>query len=248
MTKTRIQKFLAEAGVASRRAAEEMVAEGRVSINNEPVTSLPAFVDPAVDRVIVDGRVVRGRRRSKHVYYLLNKPRGVVCTSDDPQGRRKAVDLVPPTPGVRVYCVGRLDMDSSGLIVLTNDGELTDYLTHPRYEVPATYVVETLGLLSPEDMEAFKRGVYLDGKRTGRAGLKVLSRGHDRSRLQVILREGRNREIRRMLLKFGVKTRRLRRTAIGPVTDRGLKVGACRTLTPAEVRKLFKAGAEPYRR
>jgi len=245
MSKLRIQKFLAEAGLASRRAAEEMVAEGRVSVNGEQVRVLPVFVDPESDRVIVDGRVVR-RRKKKVLYYLLNKPRGVVCTSDDPRGRRKAVDLVPATPGSRVYCVGRLDMDSSGVIILTNDGELTDYITHPRYGVPATYVVETIGVLSPEDMESFKRGIYLDGKRTSRSGLRVIRRTHTSSIIEVTLREGRNREIRRMLLKFGVKVRRLRRTAIGPITDRGLKIGNWRNLTDWEIKKLRGAGSDPY--
>jgi len=245
MAKIRIQKVLAEAGVASRRAAEEMVTDGRVSVNGEPVTSLPAFVDPQIDRIFIDGKALR-RRRQKMVYFLLNKPRGVVCTSDDPQGRRKAVDLVPQTPGARVYCVGRLDLDSTGLLIVTNDGELTDYLTHPRYGVPATYVVSVDGQLTAEDIDTFKHGVYLDGRRTMPAGLKLLNKSPERSRLQVTIREGKNREIRRILLKFGVKVRRLHRVAIGPITDRGVKVGNYRPLTPAEVRKLMRAGTVPY--
>jgi 23S rRNA pseudouridine2605 synthase len=241
----RIQKVLAEAGVASRRAAEEMVTDGRVSVNGRPVTSLPLFVDPESDRIFIDGRALR-RRSRQAAYLLLNKPRGVVCTSDDPQGRKKAVDLAPEIPGVRLYCVGRLDIDTTGLLILTNDGELTEYLTHARYGVPTTYVVEIAGQLSAEDIEAFKQGVYLDGRRTGGGGLKVLGKTADRSELEVTISEGRNKEIERILLKFGVKVRRMRRTAIGPITDRGLKTGACRELTPAEVKKLFKAGTVPY--
>lgn len=245
MAKIRIQKVLADAGVASRRAAEEMVTDGRISVNGRPVTSLPMFVDPESDKIFIDGKALRRRTRQK-LYFLLNKPRGVLCTADDPQGREKAVDLVPETPGARVYCVGRLDLDTTGLLILTNDGELTEYLTHARYGVPATYAVEIAGQLSAENIEAFKHGVYLDGQRTGGGGLKVLSKTPDRSMLEVTISEGRNKEIERILLKLGVKVRRIGRTAIGPLTDRGLKVGSCRELTPAEVKKLFKAGTVPY--
>jgi 23S rRNA pseudouridine2605 synthase len=245
MSKIRIQKVLAEAGVASRRAAEEMVTDGRISVNGRAVTSLPMFVDPDFDRIFIDGKALRRRTRQK-LYFLLNKPRGVLCTADDPQGRKKAVDLVPETPGARVYCVGRLDLDTTGLLILTNDGELTEYLTHARYGVPTTYAVEITGQLSEEDIDAFKHGVYLDGRRTGGGGLKVLSKTPDRSVLEVMISEGRNKEIERILLKFGVKVRRIHRTAIGPITDRGLKVGACRELTPAEVKKLMRAGTTPY--
>lgn len=245
MPKIRIQKVLAEAGVASRRAAEEMVTDGRVSVNGRAVTSLPLFVDPEADKIFIDGRALRRRGQQKR-YFLLNKPRGVLCTADDPQGRRKAVDLAPEVPGARLYCVGRLELDTTGLLILTNDGELTEYLTHARYGVPTVYAVEIAGQLSAEDIEAFKHGVYLDGRRTGGGGLRVLSRTADRSMLEVTISEGRNKEIQRILLKFGVKVRRIRRTAIGPITDRGLKIGACRELTPAEVKKLFKAGTTPY--
>jgi 23S rRNA pseudouridine2605 synthase len=216
-----------------------------VSVNGQPVTSLPVFVDPETDKIFIDGKAVR-RRSQQAVYFLLNKPRGVLCTADDPQGRKKAVDLVPEIPGVRMYCVGRLDIDTTGLLILTNDGELTEYLTHARYGVPTMYSVEIMGQLSAEGIDAFKHGVYLDGKRTGGGGLKVLSKTPDRSVLEVTISEGRNKEIERILLKLGVKVRRIGRTAIGPITDRGLKVGASRELTAAEVKKLFKAGTTPY--
>jgi len=245
MSKIRIQKVLAEAGVASRRAAEEMVTDGRVSVNGRPVTSLPMFVDPEADKIFIDGKALR-RRHQQAAYFLLNKPRGVVCTADDPQGRKKAIDLVPEIPGARLYCVGRLELETTGLLILTNDGELTEYLTHARYGVPTVYSVEIAGQLSAEDIEAFKHGVYLDGKRTGGGGLRVLSRTADRSMLEVTISEGRNKEIERILLKFGVKVRRIRRTAIGPITDHGLKIGACRELTPGEVKKLMRAGTTPY--
>ncbi|MGB2822279.1 MAG: pseudouridine synthase [Phycisphaerae bacterium] len=241
MAKIRIQKVLSEAGVASRRAVEQMVLDGRVSVNGSAVTLLPCFVDPAADRIRVDGRIV-GKRPAERIYLLLNKPRGVVCTQSDPQGRRRAVDLVPEIPGRRVYCVGRLDADSTGLLLLTDDGELTEYLTHPRYGAPKTYVVRIDGVLTGEQIARLKSGVFLDGKRTGGAAVKVLRKSPTQSLIEVTLTEGRNREIRRILLGFGVKVRRLKRVAIGPVTDRGLKIGSSRELRRQEVDRLRRCG------
>ena len=249
MSKARIQKVLAEAGVASRRAIERMVLEGRISINGSYVSELPCFVDPASDVVRVDGRGVSFRRPQRKVYYLLNKPRGVVCTQDN-QGddRPRAVDLVPPVKE-RIYCIGRLDAESTGAIILTNDGELTEYLTHPRYGVVKTYVVEVDGRLSGGEIEKLKAGVYVDGKQTRAAGIKVLHRGAKRSLLEFRIREGRNREIRRMLAQLGVKVRGLKRTAIGPLTATGLKVGRFRRLVAAEVARLRRCGqARPAQR
>jgi len=247
MAKMRIHKFLSEAGVASRRAAEEMILEGRVSVNGACVTEVPCFVDPDTDRIVADGRRVR-KPQVSGIYFLLNKPRGVVCTQSDPQGRPRAADLVPEVPGVRVYCVGRLDVDSTGVLLLTNDGEMTQYLTHPRYGAPKTYVVEIDGMLTGEQIDRLKHGVHLDGRRTGGAAVRVLRKGLHRSLLEVTLTEGRNREIRRVLLKFGVKVKRLKRVAIGPVTDRGLKIGHFRALRPAEIRKLKRCGNAPHRK
>ncbi|MFP4140543.1 MAG: pseudouridine synthase [Planctomycetota bacterium] len=246
MDKLRIQKFLSRMGVASRRASEELVEEGRVQINGTTVRELPVFVDPDVDTVSVDGKALPRPEsmREGRVYVLLNKPRGVVCTQSDPEGRPRAVDLVP-NMGKRVYCVGRLDMESTGLIVLTNDGELTEHLTHPRYEVVKTYVVEIPTQVAGDDIETIKAGVYIDGKRTQRSGVKVLKRNRDRTLLEIRLTEGRNREIRRMLAGCGYKVRRLHRKAIGPITDRGLKIGSHRPMSPPEVDALRNAGTEP---
>jgi len=240
MSKLRIQKFLAEAGVASRRAAEEMVLQGRVAVNGVRVEALPCFVDPARDRVRVDGKVVRPAPAARS-YFLLNKPRGVVCTQRDPSGRPRAVDLVPQGKG-RLYCAGRLDVDSTGLVLLTNDGELTEYLTHPRHGVVKTYVVEIDGRITGDRIEKLKAGTYLDGKRTQGARVKVLRRGQARSLLEIRLTEGRNREVRRILARLGYKVRRLKRVAIGPITDRGLKVGHFRPLLGQEVRRLAHCG------
>jgi pseudouridine synthase len=238
--KERIQKYLAHVGIASRRAIEEMVEQGRVQVNGKVVTEHPIFVDPKHDEIRIDGRRIR-RGEEQNVYYLLNKPRGVMSTNSDPSGRPTVIDLLGDVPQ-RVYCVGRLDADSTGLILLTNDGELTQHLTHPSHEVPKTYVVNVQGEVGGSAIARMKKGLHLDGRRLRGAGVKVLRRNKTSTLLEVTLREGRNREIRRMLAKLGFTVRRLRRTAIGPVTDRGLKTGNVRELTPREVQKLWDAG------
>lgn len=238
----RIQKYLAQLGIASRRAIEEMVQLGQIEVNGQVVKKLPCFVTPGEDDIVVDGRRISRRRRAEEkVYFLLNKPRNVVCTSRDPQGRRKAVDFLPPMRR-RVYTVGRLDADSTGLILLTNDGELTQHLTHPSGGVSKTYIVTVQGRVGEEQINKLKRGLYLDGKRTAGAGVKVEHRSPTQTLLRITLREGRNREIRRMLVRLGHKVRRLRRVAIGPITDKGLGVGQVRTLRPKERHLLREAG------
>jgi 23S rRNA pseudouridine2605 synthase len=244
MSKLRLQKYLAEAGVASRRAAEEMILEGRVEVNGKILVDLPIFVDPGADEVVVDGKSIRpSDAKAGRMYFLLNKPRGVVCTQSDPQGRPRAIDLIPSLPS-RVYCVGRLDLDSTGLIVLTNDGDLTEYLTHPRHQVTKTYVVEIPSRVEGEAISVIKKGIYLDGKKTQRSAVKVLKRDRNRTLMEIRLTEGRNREIRRMLARAGYKVRRLHRKAIGPITDRGVKIGNYRPLRPAEVEALRSAGQD----
>ena len=239
----RIQKFLAEMGVASRRSVEEMILEGRVSVNRKLVASLPCFVDPQVDDIRVDGRRIRPILGGGKKYVLLNKPRGVVCTQKDPAGRPCAVDLVPDL-GSRIYCVGRLDVESTGIILLTDDGDLTQRLTHPSYGVVKTYVVTVDGRLSAEQIAELKAGTYLDGKRTKPTAVKVLRKSPAQSLLEIRLSEGRNREIRRILARLGHKVRRLRRVAIGPITDKGLKIGHFRLLRPTEIAKLRKIGQD----
>lgn len=239
MPKIRIQKVLSGAGVASRRAIEQMVRDGRITVNDRAVVELPCFVE-SDDEICVDGRPVSAAPHET-VVFLLNKPKGVVCTQRDPAGRRRAVDMIPPIPQ-RVYCAGRLDADSTGLVVLTNDGELTNYLTHPRHGVTKTYVVEVDGRIGGDAVQRLKSGVWLDGTKRS-AWVKVLRRSSTRSVLQVRICEGRNRQVRRVLSRLGYRARRLKRTAIGPLTDRGLKVGTFRQLTGAEIARLRHAGA-----
>ena len=232
--------MLGAVGVASRRTIEEMIGEGRITVNGKLVVALPCFVDPDADTIHVDGELVATAAGPKR-YVLLNKPKDVVCTSNDPRQRTRAIDCIPPI-GDRVYCVGRLDADSTGLILLTNDGELTQHLTHPKYGVIKTYVAQIDGRLTAEKVEQFKKGVWLDGRRTAGAMIRVLKRTAKSSLLQIRLTEGRNREIRRVLARLGHKVRRLHRTAIGPLTDRGMAVSDWRELSADEVEQLRAAG------
>ena len=230
----RLQKVLAARGVAARRACEEMIRDGQVTVNGHCVRKLPVLVDPDHDDIRVNGRRITGERK---VYYLLNKPKGVLCTAYDPAGRRRAIDLLP---GVRerVYPVGRLDADSDGLLILTNDGELTNRLTHPRYGTAKTYRVEVDGRITAATVEKLKQGVWLSGGRTRRAGVKIIRRGSPRSVLEITLHEGRNRQVRRMLLRLGHRVRRLTRIRIGRLSLHGLGSGQHRPLAPDEIRSL----------
>ena len=236
MTEQRLQKVLAAAGVDSRRKCEELILDGAVRVNRKVVDKLPVFVDPEKDIITVNGKKIRAARK---VYFLLNKPKGVICTNRDPQGRKKAIDLV--RTGERIFCAGRLDADTTGLIILTNDSELTNKLTHPRYGLAKTYVVRVKGEIAAEQVGKLKKGVWLAEGKTGRASVKILKRGHKESSIEIIIRQGLNRQVRRMLAKVGLSEKTLTRTRIGKLTTRGLGVGKFRTLTKAEVAYLKKA-------
>jgi 23S rRNA pseudouridine2605 synthase len=235
MAKQRLQKVLAAAGIASRRKCEEVILEGTVRVNGRVVDSLPAFVDPEKDIITVDGRKIYAVQK---VYFLLNKPKGVICTNSDPQGRKKAIDIVQVRE--RIFCVGRLDIESTGIIILTNDSELANRLTHPRYGLAKTYIVDVKGGIGGEQIEKLKRGVWLAEGKTGRAAIKILKRSHKESLAEVTIREGLNREIRRMFAKMGLPVKSLTRTRIGKINARGLGVGKFRALTKAEVAYLRK--------
>ena len=245
MATQRIQRVLASAGYGSRRACEQLVLDGRVAVNGEVSRTLPQLVDPARDRIAVNGRAIRSEAP---VYYLLNKPRDVFCTNQDPAGRKRVVDLLK---GVRerVFPVGRLDADSMGLLLLTNDGALTQKLTHPRFGVPKTYRAEVTGAPAAATIEKLRQGVWLSEGRTAPAQIRVVYRQRDRCILEITLREGRDREIRRILAKTGHNVRRLTRIATGKLSIKGLALGAFRRLTPQEVKYLYsladKAAAQP---
>jgi pseudouridine synthase len=239
----RLNKLLSAAGVASRRAADELIRQGRVAINGRVVSVLGTQADPARDDVRVDGRRVRATAARRYV--LLYKPRGVVSTRTDPQRRTTVIDLLARA-GITgyFYPVGRLDFDSEGLILLTNDGEFAERVTHPRYELERTYEAQVEGVPDERDLERLRRGVVIDGRRTAPARVRLVrvvkARGATQAVLEIALHEGRNRQVRQMCDAIAHPVARLRRTRIGPVTDRGLKPGILRDLTPAEVRSLMK--------
>ena len=230
----RLQKVLAAAGVASRREAERLIQSGRVEVNGTVVTALGTRVDPARDRVRVDGEAVGRAETAVHI--LLFKPKGVLSSVHDPRGRTTVLDLVR---GVRqrVYPVGRLDWDSEGLILLTNDGDLAFRLTHPKNHVPKTYRVKVRGLVGREVLEQVRHGLDLEGRRTLPAPVRRVS-SQTHTWLEVVLDEGRKNQIRRVFERLGHPVLKLRRTAIGSLTDRDLKPGEYRMLTAGEVARL----------
>jgi 23S rRNA pseudouridine2605 synthase len=236
----RLNKLLAHAGVGSRRHCEELIAAGRVSVDGRTVRELGTKVDPGRQRVCVDGEPVRGER---HVYWLVNKPRGYLSTSADPDGRPLVLDLVPHI-SQRVYTVGRLDEASEGLILLTNDGDLAHRLMHPRFGVEKTYLVQVAGAPTPEDLRQLLKGVWLSDGHVRAKKVRRLKAHGDSTWLRIVLSEGRNREIRRMLARLGHKVLRLRRLALGPVLLGTLAVGKSRRLSHDEVEALRQA-AQP---
>jgi 23S rRNA pseudouridine2605 synthase len=228
----RLQKVLAQRGFGSRRACEELIAAGRVDVNGEPAV-LGRRVDPRTDQVEVDGIPVGVR--PDLVYYLLNKPAGVVSTASDPDSRPVVTGLVPNKP--RVHPVGRLDADSEGLLLLTNDGNLTFQLTHPRFGVEKEYLVVVSGTPKRGALRLLREGVVLEDGRTARARVSLL----DSNTLRITIHEGRNRQVRRMCDAVGHPVRRLVRTRLGPIRVGTLAPGAWRELTPREVRALERA-------
>lgn len=236
----RLQKFLARAGVASRRASEKLIEEGRVRVNGKVVTTLGTRVDPLSDRVEFDGETVSADARS--VYLLLNKPPSVISAASDDRGRPVVTGLVPREYG-RLYPVGRLDWDSEGALLMTNDGELANLLTHPRHEVTKTYMAKVKGIVADTDprIRKLREGVYLDGKKTLPAEIVRDSDTGKHTWFVVSIREGRNRQIRRMFEQVGLLVGRLRRIAYGPVLLENVPSGEYRRLTESEVDELYES-------
>jgi len=242
----RLQKIMSQAGIASRRAAERLIAEGRVTVNGETVREMGTKADPKRDDIRVDGRRIKSAERLR--YILLYKPAGFVTTRSDPERRPTVIDLLQ---GVKeyVYPVGRLDYDTEGLLLLTNDGDLAARLTHPRHGVERTYEARVAGMPDEEALERLRRGIPLDGRRTLPADVSLLNKrgGAGDGVLAITIREGRNRQVRRMLEAVSHPVKKLIRVGIGPISDRGLRAGRWRELTPAEVAKLKggKSGKVP---
>jgi 23S rRNA pseudouridine2605 synthase len=238
--RVRLQKLLADAGIASRRKCEELIAAGRVAVNGRPA-KLGDKADPGSDVISIDGEPVP--TSSDKIYILLNKPRGIVTTAEDTHARKTVLDLIPQeiVSRYRLYPVGRLDKDSEGLLIITNDGELTHRLTHPSSKVPKSYVVTVSGRLEPGAISKLARGVELEDGKTLPAKVRQIEKVSDRRILKITLFEGRKRQIRRMIKAVGGEVHDLVRTAIGPLKDRKLAPGEWRYLRPAEVHELYKA-------
>jgi pseudouridine synthase len=234
----RLQKILSQAGVASRRASEQLMIEGRVTVNGGTVRELGTKADASKDDIRVDGRRIKIAER--HRYLLMNKPTGFVTTRSDPQRRQTVMELLS---GVReyVYPVGRLDYETEGLLLLTNDGELAARLTHPRHEVPRVYEVRVLGVPDAHDIARLAKGVTIEGRRTDPAHVTLVPGRHEgHALLRITIAEGRNRQVRRMFDAIGHPVDYLRRVAIGPLKDSRLRPGQWRDLTEAEVTALKK--------
>lgn len=247
MAQQRLQKILSAAGVASRRLAETLIAEGRVRVNGAVVDELGAKADPDTDHIDVDGR--RLHTTVPRRYVLLYKPVHYVTTRSDPQHRPTVLTLLGQM-GQGLYPVGRLDFDSEGLILLTNDGELADRLTHPRHEVPRTYEVRVFGVPTTEMVRRLETGVPLDGRRTSKAAVRIIEsftkKSGEQSLIEIVIHEGRNRQVRRMCQAVGLPVITLARTRIGTLTDRRLRPGMYRELRPAEVQQLRRdCGLDP---
>lgn len=243
----RLNKFLASQGVASRRKCDELISGGRVSVDGRVVRELGVRVDPTTQEIEVDGQVFRARG-ARQRYYLLNKPKGVVCTNEERETRPRAVDLITDPRKGRIFTVGRLDEESEGLILITNDGDFAQRVMHPRYGVEKTYEVEVFGRVEDVALAKVREGVHLAEGRTAGARVLVKDRRNESSRLTVSIREGMNREIRRSFARIGHKVLHLRRVRIGPISDRGLKPGRWRELAADEVRALLSGGAPVERK
>src|SRR3954463_6341485 len=243
-TGDRLQKVLALAGIASRRECEELIREGRVEVDRKVVTELGTRVDPLQQEIRVDGESLL---RPKLTYFAINKPTGVVATARDPAGRTRVTDLMPPnTP--RVFCVGRLDMASEGLIIVTNDGELANGLTHPRHGVEKIYHVQVAGQVERDVLAQLHRGIHLAEGFAHVKHVRIKSRLKRSTILEMVLDEGRNREVRRLLARVGHKVQRLKRVAVGPVRLGDLPTGAVRPLSKKEVESLQLAVARGPRK
>ena len=236
----RLQKILSRAGVASRRSAERIMLEGRVTLNGTPVQQLGTKADLDHDDVRVDG--VRIRPPQKPVYLLLNKPKGVVSTRHDPAGRETVMDLVPSVAGL--FPVGRLDVTTEGLLLLTNDGDFAQRVAHPRYEVPRVYQAKVRGVPTADTLARLRAGVRVDGERMAVDRVRVLE-GESNAWVEVTLHEGKHHEVKRLLEAVGHPVSKLKRVGLGPLTSRGLEPGEFRHLTPREVRALRGEGARP---
>lgn len=237
MSEVRLQKYLAEAGIASRRKCEELISQGRVEVNGLIVTT-PGTKISGNERILVDG--IEASPEQNKIYILLNKPVGYISSAKDQFSRKTVLDLVG-TVKERIYPVGRLDYDTSGLIILTNDGDFANKMTHPRHQMQKVYRAEIMGRLSDSDIESFKRGIVIDDYKTAPAGIRIINMAQDRSVVEVTIHEGKNRQVRNMFEVLNHPVVRLKRVAIGFVEISGLEEGKWRYLSKNEILGLKKS-------
>ncbi|WP_304507458.1 pseudouridine synthase [Anaerotignum sp.] len=232
----RLQKFLAEAGVASRRKAEELIAAGKIKVNGKVITELGTKVDPQKDEVLYQDKKV-SKKEVEMVYIMLHKPEGYVTTAKEQFGRPGVMDLIRDVKE-RIFPVGRLDYDTSGLLLLTNDGDLTYKLTHPKHDVEKTYTAKLYGTPDDMDLQKFRRGVFIDGRKTKPAKIQILEKGDRQSVVEIVIHEGRNRQVRKMCEAIKHPVAQLKRVATGELKLGDLPRGKYRHLTPKEVKYL----------
>ena len=238
--KIRLNKYLADNGIASRRKCDEMIEKGLVLVDGEPIVELGTRIDPSLQTVEAKGTLLKPQAKMEKRYYLLNKPKGVVCTSTSREKKTRAIDLVNDKAKGRIYTVGRLDEESEGLILLTNDGDFAHHVMHPSFGIEKSYRVKLRGQLEGEALDKVRAGVQLAEGRTSGARVTVRKKGRDYTHVVVTLQEGMNREIRRVFAKVGYKVVSLERSRIGNLTGRGLRSGWWRRLKPLEVRDLLE--------
>lgn len=231
----RLQKYMAMCGVASRRKSEEIIQEGRVKVNNKIVTELGTIVDPKTDKVSVDGKIIK--MESNKIYIMINKPIGYVSSLKDEKGRRTVTDLIEGV-NERIYPVGRLDADTTGLLLLTNDGDLAYKLTHPRNNIDKKYIAIVDGIPNKSALDSLRKGVYIDGKKTSPAKVKIAKKYDEDSILDIIIHEGRNRQVKKMCEAVGHPVKKLKRVSIGEIEIGGLNVGYWRFLNDEELEYL----------
>ena len=244
MPQERLHKALARAGVASRRQVEKIIDEGRVRVNKTPVKTQGVLVDPDKDEIYVDGKRVHtaSEELSERVYFLLNKPAGVVSTARDTAGRKTVIDLVLGSAEGRIYPVGRLDYDAEGALIMTNDGELTNQLIHPKYHVPKVYEVKVKGTPTEEQLDKLRRGIYLEDGPTGPSEIEVIRKAKVNTWLKVILTQGKNNQIKNMFWRIEHPVQKLIRTYFAGISIEGLAPGEFRLLTKKELAALKALG------
>lgn len=231
----RLQKFLAKAGIASRRKSEQLILSGKVKVNNVVTTTLGSKVDPEVDIVHYNNKEVK--QEENKVYYMLNKPEGYITSVKDEKGRETVIDLMPQLKE-RIYPIGRLDYDTSGLLLLTNDGDLTYAITHPKYEVKKTYLATVKGTPGKNQLEQFRQGLMIEGRKTAKAQIEIIKQDQASSTLSITIIEGRNRQVRKMCAAIGHPVTNLQRIAIGEIELGTLSLGECRQLSKKEIKSL----------